>query len=75
MRPRASPLPVLELISLSLQVTPPLPKKAQGTFFHLETLVGTAGDQYGLLTVTVLTAHAQITDGVRQDVTRTYGRN
>ena len=42
---------------------------------HLETPVGTAGYQYGLLTVTVPTVHAPITDGVSQDVTRTYGRN
>ena len=31
-QPGASPLPLSELLPLSLQVTPPLPKKAQGTF-------------------------------------------
>ena len=51
------------------------PKEGTGDILHLETPVGTAGDQYRLLTVTVLTVYAPITDGVRQDVTRTYGRN
>ena len=51
------------------------PKEGTGDVLHLETPVGTASDQNGLLTVTVPTVHAPITDGVRQDVTRTYGRN
>ena len=46
-----------------------------GDILHLETPVGTAGDQYELLTGTVPTVHAQITVGVRHDVTRIYGRN
>ena len=76
MRPGASPLPLPELLPPS--VTPghtTTPKEGTGDILHLETPVGTASDQYGLLTVTVLTVHAPITDGVRQDVTRTYGRN
>ena len=74
MRPRASPLPLPELLPTLLQVTPSLPKRHR-VVLHLETPVGTAGDQYEPLTVTVPTVHASITDGVRQDVTRTYGRN
>ena len=76
MRPGASPLPLPELLPPS--VTPghtTTPKEGTWDILHLETPVGTANDQYGLLTVTVLTVHAPITDGVSQDMTRIYDRN
>ena len=73
MQPGASQLPEL------LPPVPPFhtttPKEDAGDCLHLETPVGTAGDQYELLTGTVPTVHAQITVGVRHDVTRIYGRN
>ena len=66
MQPGASPLPEL------LPPVPPFhtttPKEDAGDCLHLETPVGTVGDQYGLLTVTVPTVHAPITDGVSQDL-------
>ena len=76
MRPGASPLPLPELLPPS--ITPghtTTPKEGTGDILHLETPVETASDQYGLMTVTVLTVHVPITDGVRRDVTRTNGRN
>ena len=50
------------------------PKEGTGDALHLETPVGTAGDQYEILTNTVPTVHAPMTVRVRQDVIRTYGR-
>ena len=52
-----------------------IPKEGIGDILHLETHVGTGSNKYGLLTATVLTVYAPVTDGVRQDMTRTYGRN
>ena len=74
MLPGACPLPLPELLPPLLQVTPPLSKKERGRSPLRDTPAGTAGDQYGLLTGTVPTVHAPMMVGVRQDVTRTYGR-
>ena len=51
-----------------------IPKEGTRDALHLETPDGTAGDQYELLTGTVPAVHVPMTVGVRQDVTRTYGR-
>ena len=75
MRPGASSLPLPRApfpITSSHATTS---EEGTGDVLHLETPVGTAGKQYELLTVTVSTVHAPITDGVSQDVTRIYDRN
>ena len=65
MQPGASPLPLPELLpSITLgQAT--TPKEGTGDDLRLETHVGTAGNQYELLTVILPTVHSSMTVRVK----------